>query len=132
MGRNDERFYKLSHVNDLEGGIYNQACVYNEAGLENAIKEYAGKIKPNQYAQHTLNRWSVTVCFVPVALVSYKYNGQTYTGTVNMHNGSTHLTYLVSQTVKQKATTARKASIILRVSSLVVSGAAVALSFGYI
>ncbi len=127
VGRNDGRFYRLSHVNDLDGNIYNSGCVYSQSGLENAIGTYASNGKPSGNAEYLVNRWSVTVCFVPVAIVSYTYNGQTYTSTVNMHNGRGYFEYCVSKKVKEKAEKMRKTSMILRGVSLAVSGLGVVL-----
>lgn len=54
VGRNDERFYTLSHVDDLDGGVYNASCVYLEQGLQQDINAYAAAIKPESNAEHLL------------------------------------------------------------------------------
>ena len=128
VGRNDERFYKLSHVADLNGQIYNEACVYSQSGLESAIKKYAAGKSPDEYAQCLLNRWSVTVIFVPMAIVDFTYKGKKYQAVVNMHNGDGYFEYPMSKAVEQKAKTAAKASVILRVSGLVLSAGGIVLS----
>ena len=98
VGRNDERFCKLSHMADLDGHIYNESCVYSQSGLESAIKRYAAEKSPDVYAQCLLNRWSVTVIFVPMAIVNYTYKGEKYESVVNMHNGDGHFGYPMSKT----------------------------------
>lgn len=129
VGRNDERFYKLAHVADLNGHIYNEACVYSSSQLENSIERYANAKSPDISAKCLLNRWSVTVVFVPVAIVGYTYKGTNYEATINMHNGKGHFGYPISESVKQQAKTARTASLVLRATSLVLSGAGIFLSF---
>ncbi len=120
-GRNDQRFYKLSHVNDLDASIYNDSCVYSQSSLTDAISAYAQKEKPANNADYLVNSWTVTVLFIPIAVINYKYGEKNYTSAVNMHNGQGHFEYLVSKECVENAKRAKKISLNLRTASIAVS-----------
>ncbi len=115
VGRNDQRFYILSHVADLDAGIYNDSCVYSKSQMSNLVSSDASGYKPASNAECFINGWSSDVVFVPIAVICYKYGGSEYKSYVNMHNGSTYCHYLISKKTEILATKAKKISLILRI-----------------
>lgn len=120
VGRNDERFYKLSHVDDLDGDIYNDSCVYTSGQLSYDIKSYARRKSPSADAELCLNSWNATAVLVPIAVIGFEYNGTNYEFIVNMHNGYGYYHYLVLQKVADKAKQAKRLGFGVRVATILI------------
>lgn len=121
VGRNDERFYKLSHVDDLDAGVYNNSCTYTSSQLTSEIKSYATNKSPSTDADTYLNEWTATALLVPIAVIGCTYEGKDYEFVVNMHNGYGHYDYLVSEEVSMKAVLAKRLSFWTRIAAILVS-----------
>ena len=121
VGRNDDRFYKLSHVDDLDGNIYSAASVYSQFALKEAMENYAKSEKPAIGASYLINGWSVMVFFVPMVNILYEFGGKTYNAVVNMHNGRCYVNYVVSKAVEEKSKKTFLASVIMKSASILLS-----------
>ncbi len=126
VGRNDQRFEALSHVDDLQGQMWTPHSVYSSGAMENAIISEA---KKEHQGQVTLNKWSCTAILIPAFEITVPYNGRRDIWYVNAHNGASRCTgYLVSNRIEKAADeTAQKVklphiiSYIAGIASMIVS-----------
>lgn len=113
VGRNDDRWYELSHVDDLPFCLFNNQCAYSYNEMQSKV-EYLAKYK------HTgtcfVNGFTATAVFVPVVNIYYSYNGYEYFCLINKHNGKITFQAPVSAEGKQKA---QKAALISRVCKII-------------
>ncbi len=125
VGRQDERFYILPHVADLNAPIANSI---SENELDNSIRRDAERHKPVSDASFTINGWEATVVFVPIAFVEFEYNNKQYRCCVNSHNGFCKCSYLISKEAEEAAFKSRKKSITMRTISAILCVIASAIS----
>ena len=118
VGRNDERIYEISHVDDLRYPVtydfYNPKMI--EAGLESLVI----KSKPKVVATYHLDSWSCFATLIPIAFIKYTFNGINYFAKVNMHNGKDSTEYLISKEVEKKAKKAKTISTISKIINIAV------------
>lgn len=100
VGRNDERLYKLSHVDDLPYPLYNNDGCFTREQMRGRVfgiasREYTGSC--------FVNGFTCRAVLVPVVCVSIEYCGKRYTCVVNKHNGCTYLSYPTSKAVADGA-----------------------------
>ncbi len=100
-GRNDQRFYNLAHVDELNASSLGPTSVYSLPEMEQQIiaaakNEHGGKV--------ALNSWSCTMIAVPAFEITVHYNGRRDIWYINAHNGAARCTgYLVSDRMKNEA-----------------------------
>ena len=122
VGRQDQRYYQLSHVNDLDGEIYNQRCIYSEDEIATGIKNFVERGLPNGDGSWVVNRRFIQALFIPVAVVYYAYNGTNYSSVINMHNGcGGGFQYLVSKKTEENAIASKKVGVVVNLISLAIS-----------
>lgn len=112
VGRNDDRWYDLSHVDDLPYGLFNSNCHFSCNGMLYEVSRIA------EY-KHTgsccVNDFSATAVFVPVVNIYYTYNGCEYYCFINKHNGKITFKAPVSQKGKEEAKKAAKLTLTCKI-----------------
>lgn len=105
VGRNDQRFYSVAHVDDLPYPIYNSETNYlSYKELRERARTRAPRFSPQKpllsYGSTIkVNALDSDVYFVPVVVIYLEFEGNSYHCVVNRHNGNSHYTYPVSPEV---------------------------------
>lgn len=88
VGGQSSRFIGVNLPRDLEFPL----LAANGKGIsENEAANRAASIAsdaPVRGERRTIDSWSGSVCFVPVLLIKFTYEGKVYASRVNMHNGT--------------------------------------------
>lgn len=102
IGGQDQRFYSLNLPSDLDYPLYN---TNNNCFTEKEISEIIPSVADAPTSKQTRNilGWNCEVYFVPVACVTYAYNGKNYTATINQHNGKMQCEYMLSEKASRMA-----------------------------
>ncbi len=127
VGRSDQRFYELDHVDDLEGGIYNDSCVYSQSDITDAIQRDA---KSEHNGTPYINQWYCTACMIPLIEISVLYNGTKHRWYFNAHNGAMFCEgYLVSKKIANAAKETAKAIVVPHILTYIAGVSSIIVSF---
>ncbi len=113
VGRNDDRWYKLSHVDDLPYTLFAPDSYYTYGEMSSQVDQIAWN---KHRGTCFVNGFSATAVFVPVVNIYYTYNGHEYYCLINRHNGKITFQAPISQQGKEAA---RKAALISRVCKII-------------
>ncbi len=127
-GRTDQRFYQLNHVDDLDGSIYNDNCIYRKSDMEIAVNNAAMDHKKRK--QVFVNQWSCTACMIPIVIITVAYQGHSHKWYFNAHNGKLYSEgYLVSKRVESSVKEAVTKTRIPHIITGILSALAVIITF---
>lgn len=113
VGRKDDRWYTLSHVDDLPCGLFNSDCYFTYSKMRYEVNQIA---ECKHSGSCCVNSFSATAVFVPVVNIYYTYNGCQYYCFINKHNGKITFKAPVSQKGKE---TAKKAANVTRACKII-------------
>lgn len=125
VGRNDNRLFTLTHVDDLPNSLYGTQYCYSSYEMDQRVYELAA---PHHIGTCTVNKYDCMAVFVPVVCIYVDYNGKRYYCVVNKHNGYSYLYYPVSQKVNEGAKKAYTAYMTFKILGFACAGITVALS----
>ena len=100
VGRNDNRIFQLSHVDDLKYGLYGDNCSYTSSEMSSRVYDLSYGYSRGTC---TVNRYDCTAIFVPVVCIYVNFKGKSYHCVINKHNGCYYLYYPVSTDMSQAA-----------------------------
>ncbi len=88
VGGQSSRFFALNLPRDLEFPLLSaNGKGISEKEAANRAVTFANDI-PARGERRSIKEWSGTVCFVPILLIKFTYEGRVYSSRVNMHNGT--------------------------------------------
>ena len=88
VGGQSSRFFALNLPRDLEFPLLSaNGKGISEKEAANRAVTFANDI-PARGERRSIKSWSGTVCFVPILLIKFTYEGRVYSSRVNMHNGT--------------------------------------------
>lgn len=88
VGGQSSRFFSLNLPRDLEFPLLSaNGKGISEKEAANRAVTFANDI-PARGERRSIKEWSGTVCFVPILLIKFTYEGRVYSSRVNMHNGT--------------------------------------------
>lgn len=119
VGRNDNRLFILSHVDDLKYPLYNQQCVYTRSEMKIRAENLA---RPEHFGVCTLNCFDSDAVFIPVVCVKVRFGGKEYFCSINKHNGYVYNYYPVSQKAAEIVKKAFKQYKALKIAGFVTIG----------
>lgn len=125
VGRNDNRLFTLTHVDDLPNSLYDIKYCYSSAEMSQRVYELAA---PHHIGTCTVNGYECMAVFVPVVCIYVNYNGTRYYCVVNKHNGCSYLYYPASQKVTEGAKKAYSAYMAFKILGFACAGITLALS----
>lgn len=119
VGRNDNRLFSLSHVDDLKYPLYNQKCFYTQSEMRMRANNIA---RSEHIGECTLNSFHTYVYFVPVVCIKVRFGGKEYFCSINKHNGYVHNYYPVSEKAAAEVKKAFKQYKTLKIAGFVCIG----------
>ncbi len=88
VGGQSSRFFALNLPRDLDFPLLSaNGKGISEKEAANRAVTFANDM-PARGERRSIKAWSGTVCFVPILLVKFTYEGRVYSSRVNMHNGT--------------------------------------------
>lgn len=125
VGRNDNRLFTLTHVDDLPNSLYGNKYCYSSYEMDDRVYELAA---PRHIGTCTVNGYECMAVLVPVVCIYVDYNGTRYYCVVNKHNGCSYLYYPASQKVTEGAKRAYAAYMAFKILGFACAGITLVLS----
>ena len=114
VGSNDTRLYRVNLPSELPYPLYNSNCAFYSSDMQRQAAKLMEKNSKGRAA--TLLSWNCRIIFVPIACVSFMYQGKRYTNTINMHNGKYNCEFVISQVANENATSAYNKARIFKIA----------------
>ena len=107
IGSENQRFKEINLPGDLPYPLYLEQY---DVMSDEAIRQYVNKNLPEKDFGQGQTRSNVTYTasafFVPMVMITFVYQNKKYLSVVNLHNGSIHCSYPISQAATNYATIA--------------------------
>ena len=88
VGGQSSRFYAINLPRDLEFPLLSaNGKGISEKEAANRAVTFANDM-PARGERRSIKEWSGTVCFVPILLIKFTFEGRVYSSCINMHNGT--------------------------------------------